>query len=152
MVNFAALAVIGALAAAATQPVHNTCVSGTPTPRVSQADMASAQAVIGVKVEQVERLPYTRCRSTLLALWAEGSSMYKAGERFTVETHCANANTLLRHPDAWIYSDVPVVGEQGRLYIPPANVVPPGSHYVADRNQGTLEAARTGHDQAGCSG
>lgn len=127
---------------AAAQPVLDTCLSGTIAPRVSEADLATAQAVVGVKVEKVELLPYTRCRAIMVALTVEGHVHYKVGDRFTVDTHCANADTLLQHPDEWIYSDIPVAGEEGRLYIPPNGFVPPGSHYVANDKKMSVEPAR----------
>lgn len=136
---------------AAAQPGQDTCLTGTIAPRVSEADLAIAQAVVGVKVEKVELLPYTRCRATMVALTVEGNVHYKVGERFTVDTHCANANTLLQHPDEWIYSDIPVAGEEGQLYIPPFNVLPPGYHYVANDKKMLIKPLRDLR-KVGCSG
>ena len=136
---------------AATQPVQYTCLTGTIAPRVSMADLATAQAVVGVKVEKVELLPYTMCRATMVALTVEGNVLYKVGERFRVDTHCANADTLLEHPDEWIYSDIPVAGEEGRLYIPPYDFVPPGSHYVANDKKMSVKPSRDNR-QVVCSG
>lgn len=135
----------------AAQTVQNTCLTGTVAPRVSGADLAAAQAVVGVKVEKVELLPYTRCRATMVALTIEGNVSYKIGERFAVDTHCANDNTLLQNPDEWIYSDVPVAGEEGRLYIPHFDVLPPGSHYIANDKKMSVKPFRD-DPRVGCSG
>ena len=80
----------------------------------------------------------------MLARSIERSSRIEVGQRFVVETYCADANTLLKHADEWIYSDVPVVGEVGRFYVPRHDVVPPGAYYVAARNEALLADRRTG--------
>jgi hypothetical protein len=110
----AAALIVSTLVGSASPPT--TCLSGTIAPRVTKADLANAQEIVGVTVETVERLPYSRCRTAMLARSVERSLRIQVGQRFVVETRCADANTLLQHADEWIYSDVPVVGEAGRFY------------------------------------
>lgn len=108
-----------------------------------------------MRVEGVERLSDARCRTIMLALSVQRSARIEAGQRFVAETHCADANTLMKHADAWIYSDVPVVGEEGRFYVPRLGFVPPGSHYVATRNEALLSATAVEENASGprrCTG
>ena len=132
----------------------DTCLSGTIAPRVTKSHLAGAQEVVGVRVEQVEHLPYAQCRAIMLALSVERSTRIEVGQRFVVQTHCADANTLMKHADEWVYSDVPVVGEEGRFYVPRHGVTPPGSHYVAARNEALLAetAAASNPGQRDCAG
>lgn len=154
IINFPAAAlIVSSLVSSASPPT--TCLSGTIAPRVSKADLANAQEIIGVTVESVEYLPYSRCRTVMLTRSVERSPRLQVGQRFVAETHCADANTLLQHADEWIYSDVPVVGEEGRFYVPRHDVVPPGAYYVAARNETSLadtRIAQAGTPAGRCAG
>ena len=154
IMNFPAAALIVSFAMSSATP-PTTCLSGSIAPRVSKADLANAQEIVGVTVESVERLPYARCRTVMLTRSVERSSRHQVGQRFVVETRCADANTMMEHADEWIYSDVPVAGEEGRFYVPRPDVVPPGSHYVAARNEALLSdtrVAQAGTPSGRCAG
>ena len=154
MMNFPAAALILSYLVGSAPP-PTTCLSGTIAPRVSKADLANAQEIVGVTVETVERLPYSRCRTVMLVGSVERSPRIQVGQRFVVETRCADANTLMEHPDEWIYSDVPVVGEGGRFYAPRHDVVPPGAYYLAVGNEASLadtRIAQAGTPASRCAG
>lgn len=132
-----------------------TCISGHLAPRVTKADLAAAVDVIAVRIEQVGSLPYQQCETIMLVEAVEkteSAPWFKVGDRFVQQTHCADANTLLPHEEMWTFSDVPVVGERGRLYIPRYDVTPPGSYYVAERNEPMLAETRLAAADSGYRG